>query len=44
MDEQAGARTQVLTTERAELSRLRQADGSGVTARVKGKFQTNGQR
>jgi circadian clock protein KaiC len=30
MDEQAGARTHVLTAERAELSRLRQADCNGA--------------
>jgi circadian clock protein KaiC len=43
MDDQAGARTQVLTAERAELSRLRQADGNGMAAHAPGEPQTNGQ-
>jgi circadian clock protein KaiC len=37
MDEQVGTRTRVLTAERTELARLRQADDIGVAARVPGK-------
>jgi circadian clock protein KaiC len=44
MDEQAGARTQVLTAERAELSRLRQADGNGAAALAPRKSQSMSQR
>jgi circadian clock protein KaiC len=38
IDEQAGARTRVLTDERKELARLRQADAQ-VTAGPRGSFQ-----
>ena len=44
LDNQAGARTQVLTAERSELSRLRHADGIRAWAGKPGKTQTKDQR
>jgi len=43
-DQQAGARTHVLSAERMELARLRQADDAGATTRPPGRHQTNGIR
>jgi hypothetical protein len=42
-DKQVGARTRVLTAERAELARLRQADVTKVVARAPGKRKAKSQ-
>jgi circadian clock protein KaiC len=42
MDEQVGTRTHVLTAERTELARLRQADTIRVVARAPGKTKPKG--
>jgi len=44
MDEQAGARTHALTTERTELARLRHADASTAAARAPGQPISKSQR
>ncbi|MGD1030801.1 MAG: circadian clock protein KaiC [Opitutaceae bacterium] len=44
LDEQAGARTKVLTAERAELSRLRHADGNGMAELAPRRSQPKSQR
>jgi circadian clock protein KaiC len=44
MDEQVGTRTRVLTTERTELARLRQADTIRVVARAPGKLKPKRER
>jgi circadian clock protein KaiC len=44
MDEQVGTRTRVLTAERAELARLRQADAITAAARAPERFKPNSHR
>jgi circadian clock protein KaiC len=44
MDQQVGAQTRVLTAERTELARLRQADATKVAARAPGKPKPKSQR
>jgi circadian clock protein KaiC len=44
MDEQVGTQTRVLTAERSELARLRQADTNKVVAPTRGKSKTKSQR